>query len=94
MLLLLVFMQLTHDLFAIAKLLLRYAAYVYADKQTGRQTDSKVILPTLIYLSVVSCILLTVDLHYHRRHDRQLIPKVNKMYNSKFVVCMLYDYEQ
>jgi len=41
MVLLLVFMQLTRDLFAIAKFLLSYAA----DKQTDKQTVSNV-LPT------------------------------------------------
>jgi len=41
MVLLLVFMQLTRDLFAIAKFLFSYAA----NKQTDKQTDSNV-LPT------------------------------------------------
>ena len=45
MVLLLVFMQLTHDLFAIAKFLLSYAADKQTDRQADKQTDSK-ILPT------------------------------------------------
>ena len=39
MVLLLVFMQLTRDLFAIAKFLLSYAADKPTDRQTDKQTD-------------------------------------------------------
>jgi len=45
MVLLLVFMQLTRDLFAIAKFLLNYAADKQTDKQTYKQTVLNV-LPT------------------------------------------------
>ena len=41
MVLLLVFMQLTRDLFAIAKFLLRYRADRQTDRQTGRHTDAQ-----------------------------------------------------
>jgi len=37
----LVFMQLTRDLFAIAKFLLSYAADKQTDRQTDRQTDKQ-----------------------------------------------------
>jgi len=43
MVLLLVFMQLTRDLFAIAKFLLSYAVDNQTNEQTNKQTDSKIL---------------------------------------------------
>jgi len=55
MVLLLVFMQLTRDLFAIAKFLLSYAA----DKQTDKETDLNV-LPTPTDRVVVGNYIISV----------------------------------
>jgi len=57
MVLLLVFMQLTRDLFAIAKFLLSYTA----DKQTDKQTDSKILPMPTDRVGMGNKIKITID---------------------------------
>jgi len=77
MILLLVFMQLTRDLFAIAKFLLSYAA----DKQTYKQTKPN-ILPTLWDHSFLS----------YAADNRQTDKLVKALYKFVFVFSAVVFY--
>ena len=86
MVLLLVFMQLTRDLFAIAKFLLSYAADKQTDQQADKQTYSNV-LPTSTDRVTKAIIFVYLIQHF-------LLWCMPKRFNYKFYlviysICML-----